>query len=48
MGKCKVLISLPEDFLKILDKYAKEKYMGNRSMAIYVILKSFFEKEEKA
>jgi metal-responsive CopG/Arc/MetJ family transcriptional regulator len=43
MRNRKVMLSLPPDVLKTLDAYAKKEFQGNRSMAVYKILKTFFE-----
>jgi metal-responsive CopG/Arc/MetJ family transcriptional regulator len=47
MRNRKVLINLPDDVLKTLDTYARKEFKGNRSMAIYKILKTFFEPKEE-
>lgn len=47
MGNRKILITIPTELLKTLDTYARKEFKGNRSMAIYKILKTFFEPKEE-
>lgn len=42
----RILLSLPTDIVETLDIYAGKEFRGNRSMAIYKILKAFFEAKE--
>jgi len=42
----RVILSLPTDLIKQLDNYAQRNFKGNRTMAVYYILKQFLGKEE--
>jgi len=43
----KILVNLPTEIVETLDAYAEREFKGNRSMAIYKILKTFFEPKEE-
>ncbi|MEM2385881.1 MAG: hypothetical protein QXO67_02755 [Candidatus Bathyarchaeia archaeon] len=47
MGEKKVIFKLPEELVQKLDEYAEQECKGNRTMAVYQILKQFLEKREK-
>lgn len=44
--KKRILITLPLDLVEKLERYAEEEHMGNRTQAVYYILKHFIENLE--
>lgn len=39
----RIIITLPVDLLQKIDKYAEAEHRGNRTQAVYHILKNFIE-----
>ena len=44
----RIIVSMPQNTLKQLDRYAKDEFKGNRTMAIYHIVKRFLEERHYA